>query len=244
MSDGQEPRLPGNTPVLRPQTRPSGNRPQRGRGTNRGRSADRRRSPVAAALSAQSAASVSAPGALTLLSTATKTTGPVPHEEGGDSRAPESRKRPAVNHWNSGYTPEPATAPATATHALPGAGAAPAVVAAAGDDGAGDAMEDDAGAVAAAPVPAPAYRPIVIKKHKKAKGAPPPTFEEVRNAAGVGGTPLPSCPPTRLAPSSLMIAPQTSPLAYSSRASAGPPTPKLGTPPSAIAAPRTAARAR
>ena len=89
----------------------------------------------------------------------------VPHEGGGDSRVPpDSRKCPAVNHWDSGYTPEPATAPATATHALPGAGAAPAVVAAAGDDGAGGAMEDDAGAVAAAPpVPAPAYRPIVIR---------------------------------------------------------------------------------
>jgi hypothetical protein len=189
----------------------------------------------AVARSAQSGASASAPGAdgiglLHVLQTATKTTGPVPYEDGGDSRAPDSRKRPAVNHWNSGYTPEPATAPATATHALPGAGAAPAVVAAAGDDDAGDAMEDDAGAVAAAPVPAPAYRPIVINKHTKAKGAPPPTFEEVRNAAGVGGTPLPSCPPTRLAPSSLMIAPQTSPLAYSSRASAGPPTPPRSMP--------------
>jgi len=47
-------------------------------------------------------------------------------------------------------------------------------------------MADEDGAAAAAPVPAPANRPIVIQRHKKAKGAPPPTFEDVRDAAGVG----------------------------------------------------------
>ena len=38
-------------------------------------------------------------------------------------------------------------------------------------------MQDD-GAVAAVPALAPAFRPIAIKKHKKAKGAPSPTAEE------------------------------------------------------------------
>ena len=134
MSDGQgfrptkgtTPRGPGTTPT----TSPSGTRPQRG--TNRGRSGGRR-PPGAVAQSAQSAASVSAPGALTLLSKAAGTTDPVPHEEGGDSRGSESRKRSAVtvNHWGGGHTPEPEAAPATATLAPPDAGAAPAVAAAA-----------------------------------------------------------------------------------------------------------------
>lgn len=48
-------------------------------------------------------------------------------------------------------------------------------------------MEEDAGAPAAAPPPAPAHRQIAIPKNRKYKGAPPLTLEDVRNAAGVGG---------------------------------------------------------
>ena len=49
-------------------------------------------------------------------------------------------------------------------------------------------MDDEDGAAAAAPGPAPANRPIAIQRHKKAKGTPSPTPEDVRDAAG-GGDP-------------------------------------------------------
>ena len=142
-------------------------------------------------MSAQSGASV--PGAdgtglLRVLQRATKTIGSVPHGGDGDPHAPDTRKRAALDHWGSGFTPEPLPAPTTATDAPQGAEAPPAAVAAADNVDCGEAMQDD-GAVAAAPAPSPALRPISIKKHKKAKGAPSPTAEDVRNASGVGDPP-------------------------------------------------------
>ena len=137
----------------------------------------------------------SAPGAdgiglLHVPQQAGRTTGPTPRVDGGDPHAPDTRsKRAALVHWSSGFTPEPLTAPAVATDAPQGAGAPPAAVAAADDDDGGAPMRDDDGATAAAHALAPAFRPISIKKHKKAKGAPPPTAEDVRNAAGVGDLP-------------------------------------------------------
>ena len=143
-------------------------------------------------MSAQSGASV--PGAdgtglLHVLQRAGRTTGPAPRVDGGDPHAPDTRKRAALDHWSSGFTPEPLTAPAVATDAPQGAGAPPAAVAAADDDDGGAPMQDDDGATAAAHALAPAFRPISIKKHKKAKGAPSPTAEDARNAAGVGDPP-------------------------------------------------------
>ena len=78
---------------------------------------------------------------------------------------------------------EPAAEPAADAEA---ATAAPA----AGDEDDGDTMavdDDDEGAIAAAPQPGPALRSIAIQNRKR-KGAPNPTLEGVRNAAGVGGT--------------------------------------------------------
>ena len=90
-----------------------------------------------------------------------------------------------MNDWGGGHSPEPVAASATATPAPPDAGAAPAVAAAAGDVGAGVAMDDEDGAAAAAPGPAPANRPIVIQRHKKAKGS---TFSDFNLSVGCFGT--------------------------------------------------------
>ena len=94
-----------------------------------------------------------------------------------------------------------------------------------GDEDGGDAMEDDAGAVAAAPMHArpgiPSDRHQEIQEDQR--GPSSHLTRSKRFATLLGwGTPLPSCLPTRLAPSSLMSAPKTS-LASSSRAPAGPP---------------------
>ena len=72
--------------------------------------------------------------------------------------------------------------------ANPGAETAAAAPAAGDEDD--DAMvDDDEGALAAAPQPGPLLRSITIPKSKKRKGAPSPTLEDVRNAAGVGDAP-------------------------------------------------------
>ena len=76
----------------------------------------------AQAQSAQSAGSAGY-GRLHVLQTATRTSGP---GHGGNSRASDTHKRPANHsHWDSGYTPESAPAPAaaapTAEPAPPGA---------------------------------------------------------------------------------------------------------------------------
>jgi len=60
----------------------------------------------------------------------------------------------------------------------------------------------DDGAAAAAPLPVPVRRAIAIHNRKR-KGAPTPTLEDVRNAAGVGGTaaqPGPNAPDAKRAP--------------------------------------------
>ena len=149
----------------------------------------------AQAQSAQSAQSAGY-GRLQVLQTAKKTTGPGP---GGNSSlytaASDARNRPANHsHWDSGFTPGSVPAPAAAAPtaeppAPPGAEAA-AAAPAAGDEDGGEAMvDDDEGALAAAPQPGPVLRSITIPKSKKRKGAPSPTLEDVRNAAGVGDAP-------------------------------------------------------
>ena len=189
MADGHGSRVPRPPSASRgtgptPNNRPSDNQTRRGPNRPGGR-----RPPGAVSRSAQSAASNSAPSALTILSRTAGTAGPVPGEGDADSRDSASRKRPAaaVNHWSEGHSPDPVAA--SATPAPSDAGAAPVAAAAAGDVGAGVAMDDEDGAAAAAPGPAPENRPIVIQRHKKAKGAPSPTPEDDRDAAG-GGDPL------------------------------------------------------
>ena len=185
MADGHGSRVPRPPNASRgtgttPNNRPSDDQTRRGPSRPGGR-----RPPGAVARSAQSAASNSAPGALTILSRTAGTAGPVPGEGDADSRDPTSRERPAaaVNHWAGGHSPEPVAASATAASAPSDAGAAPVAAAAADDVSAGVAMDDEDGAAAAAPGPAPENRPIVIQRHKKANGAPSPTPEDVRDAA-------------------------------------------------------------
>ena len=143
VSDGHE--STGTLPTDKPSPAPD-HRRHAGRDANRRFSDDDRGpSPGAVAQSAQSAQPAQSAGSagyglLRVLQTATKTTGP---GHGGNSRASDTRKRPAnLSHWDSGYTPESAPAPAAAAPAAeptPLGAEAAAAAAAAGDEyGGGD----------------------------------------------------------------------------------------------------------
>ena len=118
----------------------------------------------------------------------------------GTNRAPliraSARPTTATGTAATRQSPHQLLLPRRLPRSLPPPGAEAAAAAAATDDeDGGDAMDDeDAGAPAAAPQPGPVHCSISIPKSKRRKGAPSPTLEDVRNAAGVGDAPAPAQP--------------------------------------------------